>query len=55
VNAQLDAFKDRINRVSPYGELRNIACDADSQKVLYHNEWMRGMNIVRSRSSKRFH
>jgi hypothetical protein len=53
VNVELNAFEDAINRVSPYAELRNAACDADFQKVLdtVRNEWRWGMNIVRSRTA----
>ena len=55
-NVELNAFEAAINRVSPYAELRNAACDADFQKVLdnVRSEWRWGMNIVRSRSPKRF-
>lgn len=50
VNVELNVFEDAINRVSPYAELRNAACDADFQKVLdtVRGEWRWGMNIVRS-------
>lgn len=50
-NVELNAFEDAINRVAPYAELRNAACDADFQKILdtVRNEWRWGMNIVRSR------
>ena len=56
VNVELNVFEDAVNRVSPYAELRNAACDADFQKVLdnVRSEWRWGMNIVRSRSPKRF-
>ena len=50
VDVELNAFESAINRVSPYAELRNAACDADFQKVLdtVRSEWRWGMNIVRS-------
>ena len=56
VNVELNVFEDAVNRVSPYAELRNAACDADFQKILdnVRSEWRWGMNIVRSRSPKRF-
>lgn len=46
----LNFFEDAINRVSPYAELRNAACDADFQRTLdqVRGEWRWGMNIVRS-------
>ena len=52
VDVELNAFEAAINRVSPYAELRNAACDADFQKILdtVRSEWRWGMNIVRSRS-----
>ena len=50
VNVKLNMFEDAINRVSPYAELREAACDADFQKILneVRSEWRWGMNIVRS-------
>lgn len=50
VNVPLNVFERAIDRVSPYGELTNAACDADFQRVLdqVRNEWRWGMNIVRS-------
>ena len=55
-NVELNAFEAAINRVSPYAELRNAACDDDFQKILdtVRSEWRWGMNIVRSRLSERF-
>ena len=52
VNVELNAFEAAVNRVSPYAELRNAACDADFQKILdtVRSEWRWGMNIVRLRS-----
>ena len=52
VNVELNVFENAINRVSPYAELSNAACDADFQKILneVRSEWRWGMNIVRSRS-----
>jgi len=49
VNVELNPFEAAINRVSPYAELRNAACDADFQKILdtVRSEWRWGMNIVR--------
>ena len=57
VNAELNIFEDLVNRVSPYAELRNAACDDDFQKILdtVRGEWRWGMNIVRSPSSELFH
>jgi len=48
VDAELNVFEHAINRVSPYGELRNAACDADFQKILdqVRGEWRWGMNIL---------
>jgi len=48
VDAQFNIFEDAINRVAPYAELRNAACDADFQKVLdqVRGEWRWGMNIL---------
>ena len=56
VNVPLNVFEGAIDRVSPYAELTNAACDADFQRVLdqVRNEWRWGMNIVRSSSLNRF-
>lgn len=45
----LNVFEGAIDRVSPYAELRNAACDHDFQKILdqVRTEWRWGMNIVR--------
>ena len=50
VNVPLNVFEGAVNRLSPYAELRDAACDADFQKVLdqVRSEWRWGMNIVRS-------
>lgn len=52
----LNVFEDAINRVSPYAELTNAACDADFQRVLdqVRAEWRWGMNIVRQSRLERF-
>ena len=51
---ELNAAEAAVNRVSPYAELRNAACDADFQKVLdqVRSEWRWGMNIVCSHPPK---
>ena len=53
---ELNMFEDAVNRVSPYAELTNAACDADFQKILndVRSEWRWGMNIVRPQWRKRF-
>lgn len=50
LDTPLNVFEDAINRVSPYAELKNAACDTDFQQVLdqIRGEWRWGMNIVRS-------